>query len=204
MADVTVGTTGAEKTGTEAAAAKSVTPDQGANGSAKNTGVEARFAELTGEIARKDALLEKVRAENAALVEKHKTDDEKRIEQIAAEKFKPEIERKQALEAYLASERDALLKQIPDENKPTALRGDILPVEQQIDLARQVLSLIQGKPTTTPFTGGGNPATDQKRTYSNAEYMKWSQSSTTDAAYYAKHRDEMVSAVREGRVEGMR
>jgi hypothetical protein len=202
--NTTVGTTGAEKTGTESAAEKNATPDTGANGSAKNAGIDARFAELTGEIARKDALIEKMRTEKAALEEKHKTDEEKRIEQIATERFKPDLERKMALETYLSSERDALLKQIPDEHKGLVLTGDHIPVEQQITQARSVLSLIHGKTQIAPFSGGGNPPSEQKRTYSQAEYVKWSQASTKEPEYYMKHRDEMQAAIRDGRVEGLR
>ena len=203
MPDTTVGTTGAEKTGTESAAAKSVTPDQGANGSA-NSGVDARFAELTGELGRKNEKLKKLETEYQALVDKTKTDDERRIEQLATEKFAPQLAEATRLKDFLTKQRDELVAQIPDANKGLVYTGEGVPLEAQIVQAQSVLSLLNGKPTATPFSGGGNPGTEQKRTYSNMEYVKWSQSATSDEAYYVKHRDEMISAVKEGRVEGMR
>lgn len=203
MADVTGGDTGAVKAGTESAAAKSASPDPGANGSAKDTGLEARIAELTGEKKRKDEKISKLEADLAAAIDKAKTDDEKRIEQLASEKFGPQLKEAEALRGFLTAERDALIAQIPDEHKGLVLT-DGVPIQQQITQARSVLTLLKGNTPPPAFSGGGNPGGESKRMYTKAEYDKWSGSIYVDRKYYDSHRDEMTQAVKDGRVEGMR
>lgn len=203
MPDTTVGDSGAVKAASDTGAAKTGTPDSGANGSAKDTGIEARFAELTGEIGRKNDKLKKLEAELAEAREKAKTDDEKRIEQLAAEKFGPQIKEAEALRGFLASERDALIAQIPEEHRGLVLT-DGVPIQQQITQARSVLSLLKGNSPQPAFSGGGNPGGESRRTYSRSEYDKWANSVYSDRVYYDAHRAEMTAAIKDGRVEGMR
>lgn len=203
MPEPTVGTSDAAKVAPEPAAVKGVTPESGANGSDKKD-LQARFDALTGEIARKDEKIAKLQTQLTEATDKAKTDDEKRLEQIAAEKFGPQLAEGKSMKDWLAARRDALLAKIPDDYKQMVIQGDNIPIHQQIVQAEGVLALLNTKPGAQPFSGGGNPTVEQKRTYSQAEYQKWSNAASTDAEYYQKHREEMISAVREGRVEGMR
>lgn len=200
----TVGTTGAVNTGTEAAAVKSETPATGANG-AGNSGIDTRFAELTGELGRKNEKIKKLEEEKKALQDAAKTEDEKRVEALATERFGPQLTEAAALKEFLGSERDSLLAQVPDEHKGMIVQGDNIPLTQQITQLRSVLNFLQkGTPQPQPFSGGGNPGTAAKRTYSKAEYDKWAGSIYTDRAYYDANRIEMSEAIKDGRVEGLR
>lgn len=207
MPELTVGVPGAEKTGTESVAAKTTPPSSGVTEPAKTTGVDERFAQLTGELGRKDALIEKQRADLRALEEKHKTEDEKRIEQLLEAKYGPRLKREAEQSAYLSSERDALLKQLPEEHRGLVLTGDHVPVEQQITQLRTAINLLTQKGIALPaFSSGPMPATVVKKKYTMAEYNTWANASgdTRKAKFYDDNRDEMQAAVREGRVEGLR
>jgi hypothetical protein len=194
------GTTGAEKAGAETAQPpKSASPESGANGSEK--GLEARIHQLTGEIGRKDEKIGKLESRLKELEEKTKTDDDRRIEQLAKERFGPQLERAKTLEQHLATERDNLLTLIPDEHKGLVLTGDHIPVEQQIAQARSVLGLLK-KDLPQSFTSGSNPPKEAaKRDVPRAEYEKWSRLLHTDTKKYNEQRDDMLAAIREGRVK---
>ncbi len=199
MPEQTVGATGAENTGSESAAAKSASPGSGADDSGK--GVEARIEKLTGELGRKNELLENLRKQVKDLEEKTKTEDDKRIEQIAQERFGPQIKRAEALEQHLTKERDQLMKLIPDEHKGLVLTGEHIPVEQQIEQARGVLGLLK-KDLPQSFTSGGAPSKEQpKRDIPRAEYEAWSRTLYTDPKAYDAKRPEMLAAMSEGRVK---
>ena len=169
-----------------------------------DTGVQKRIDGLTAEKGRLATQLEAERQKNADLVEKHKTDDEKRLDEMVSAKVDAEygskLQRLENLEKELAVKRDKLLEQVPEGS-----RGMIDPdaaIERQITQAEGVLQLLKIETTVDPIQGGSNPpkaaAPDR---YTWDEWQAYMQLAFNDAPKFREKQPEMERAYREGRVD---
>ena len=208
MPENTGGNEGAEKTSTgDVSPQNDTTPkdaqaNNGQNDQVVTRGAEQRIQQLTAELKRKNELLENLRAKVEDLPEKTKTEEEKRIEELARERFGPQLQRLESLQQSLEAEFASVREKIPDEHRGLLLDDDSIPVERRLAHAREVLSFVTQKAAPQPVSGGSPAQKSHKPTYTAEDYRKWVNSSSSDLEYYKKHRDEMIAAIREGRVEG--
>lgn len=196
------GNNGAEKAVSEPAAAVNAVPQ---DGSAKpSSEVQKRIDELTGEKARKDEQIAALKAKIAEITDAQKSADEKRMDQLIAERVGPDLKRKEALEAYLTVELEEALKAIPESAKAAVLTGESVPVEERLRQARAVAALIGTNRTGQPFTAGAVVTGEQpKRQIPAAEFRAWQNSSFADPKGYDAMKAEMQAAFREGRIVGL-
>lgn len=179
MADNTDGTPAAAQAGTDAATAQQ--PTQPAADSA-GKGAEDRIAGLIAENKRKDAQLAKAEADRAALEQKYKSEDEKRIDQLVTERveseYRPAKQRLERIEAELTTKRDRLLEALPEASRDCY--DSTAPVEVQVRQIELVASHLSDKASApappTPVNSGGNPMTGGPITMpTEAEFNEWQQ-----------------------------
>ncbi len=169
-----------------------------------DTGIQKRIDGLTAEKGRLATQLEAERMKNAELVEKHKTEDEKRLDEMVTARVDAEygskLQRLENLEKELAVKRDKLMESVPEER-----RGMIDPdatIERQITQAEGVLQLLKIETTVDPITGSGNPApAPAAQRYTADEWQTYMQLAFTDAPKFRERQAEMEKAYREGRVD---
>ncbi len=187
-----------EKTTTEPVTPEVVTTQP------SDTGAQKRIDGLTAEKGRLASQLETMRTEMDDLREKHKSDEEKRVDELVQAKVDAEyggqLQRLENLEKELAVKRDALLKDVPEEHR--AMVDSAAPVETQIAQAEGVLRLLKIEITPNPIKGDGNPApAAAAQQYTAAEWRDYMQLAFVDAAAFREKQPEMERALQEGRVE---
>jgi len=167
--------------------------------------VEKRFAELTGEINRRKEKEERLVKELETLKDKLKTEDEKRIEALASAKFEPVIKEYEEVKAALAAERDALLANIPEEYSGLYVSDESIPLYKQIKQLQNIIALSTNKKPSTATPGANAPGTEKKARYTKEQFQNWQRlaASINTVSKYNEMRDEMVLALKEGRVDGI-
>ena len=179
------------------------TPDTRATDTAADTsgnkGYEGRIHGLTAERDRHRDANAELQRKYDELVEKTKSEDERRVDALVQERVNTEygekLQRLESYEAELGKKRDALVETLPEEH-----RGMIDPhatVVQQIKQAEGVLSLLKiDRPT--PTGGSANPPTKEvggRIAYS--DITRWGQNMDV----WREHREEVRAAQREGRID---
>ena len=179
MADNIDGTPAADQAGT--GAAPDTTPTTPASDTAGRN-AEDRIKGLVAETARHKARADKAEADSAALAEKHKTEDEKRIDELVSQrvesKYGKDIQRLERTEAVLATKRDKLLEAMPEESR--ACFDDTAPLYVQVQQIELVTSHLSDKasapaPPTTVDSGGNPPTGEPMRMPTEAEFNEWQQ-----------------------------
>ncbi len=153
------------------------------------------------------AQLEKTNVEHAALVEKHKTDEQRRIDEKVNEQVAPHREEiKQLREAYF-TEIDQMNAVLPEQYR-RELNPDA-PIAVLREQRKGIVDLsaalsIQTPPATAVDSGGVPPAEPAKRIVPPAEFLTWQQLVSTgkpgDLEKHKELREEMTAAKLEGRV----
>ena len=174
MADNIDGTPVADKAG--AGAAPDTTPTTPASDTAGRS-AEDRIAGLVAERDRHKAAAEKAQADRDALAEKYKTEDEKRLDELVAQRveseYGPAKQRLERIEAELTTKRDALLEATPGLEDCYDATAPIEVQVRQIERVASHLSTTNAAPTGVD-SGGNPPAAAPKgtRKYSQAEYQQ--------------------------------
>lgn len=207
MADNIDGTPAADQAGT--GAAPDTTPTTPASDNAGRN-AEDRIAGLVAERERWKATAEKATADRDAMTEKHKSDDDKRIDALVAERveseYGPDKQRLERITAELATERDALIETLPEDARdcydPNA------DVEVQVRQIRAVAKHLstQVTPPGGVNSGGNPPAPPPKDTqkYTREDYQEVQRLAVSNPAEFDKVWPEMKRALNEGRIEGVK
>jgi hypothetical protein len=208
MVDNIDGTPVADNAGTGAA------PDTTPTTPASDTvgrGAEDRIAGLVAERERFKAAAEKAEADRAALEEKYKSDDEKRLDQLVQQRveseYGPAKQRLERIEAELTTKRDRLLENLPEGSRDCY--DSTAPVEVQVRQIELVASHLStpGAPALVGVNSGGNPpapAPKDTRRYSLQEYQQVQRWATTDPDKFDEVWPAMKVALVEGRIEGVK
>ncbi len=199
----------ADEPKTDGTTSASGAPTQGekpATTAGNDTPAAVPMDRFEGVVAERNRLKEKYAAlekQHKDLSEQHKTEDEKRLDQLITERYGPKLQRLDSLEQRLGAERDELVNKIPQEHRGMVLVSESIPIEDQIQQARSVLSFLdKAKPGS--FAGGGSPGNGAARTYTKEQFSAWQNLPTLGKLKeYDEQKAEMTAAYREGRVVGI-
>ena len=205
MADNTDGTTPAAQGVTGTPPEPTVTQPQSDTG---GRDAEGRIAGLVAERERLKTALEKEKAERTALQEQHKSDEDKRIDQLVTERVESEYgpvrQRLERIEVALTAKRDKLLESLPEDSRDCYDEG--APVEVQVRQIELVTSHLSTHGTPSILDSGGNPApeppTDKTR-YSRAQYQEVQRLASFNPDEFDKVWPTMKKALEEGRIDGV-
>jgi hypothetical protein len=132
---------------------------QTASDNAEQKGLLTRIDGLTAERERLKKQVEKMEADNASLIEKHKTEQEKQIDALVEERIKSEygakLQRADEYETYLTKKRDELVKRLPEDYHGSVDSNSAL--EAQITQAENVLAILADKKILPAIPTGDNP-----------------------------------------------
>ena len=198
MPDNTDAVVAGEKTTTEDVTPEKVTTQP------SDTGAQGRIDGLVAERERLKGQLEKAEAARVELVEQHKSDEDKRVDELVQAKVDAEyggqLQRLENLEKGLAVKRDKLLEGVPDEHR--SMVDANAAVETQIAQAEGVLRLLNIETQLDPITSAGNPAPEPAALrYTWQQWQDYTQLAFTDAPAFRKKQSEMERAYHEGRVD---
>ena len=190
------------KTATDDVTPETVTT-QGVTTPPGDTGIQKRIDGLTAEKGRLAKQLEAERQKVTDLVEKHKTDDEKRIDEMVTAKVDAEyggkLQRLERLEKELTAKRDKIMESVPDKHR--AMVDEMAPVETQIAQAEGVLRLLNMEQKLDPIHGSTNPPdVAGVQTYTWNDWQAWQELAYNNVEEFRKRQPEMELAYREGRV----
>ncbi len=197
MPNTTDANVAGEKTTTEP-----VTPEVTTQPS--DTGIQKRIDGLTAEKGRLADQLEAMRTDMEAVKEKHKSDEEKRVDELVQAKVDAEyggqLQRLENLEKELAVKRDKLLEGVPEEHR--AMVDTSAAVETQIAQAEGVLRLLKMETALDPITGSASPAPEPAaQRYTWQQWQEYTQLAYNDTKAYREREPEMTRAYLEGRVD---
>lgn len=169
-----------------------------------DTGIQKRIDGLTAEKGRLADQLETMRTDMEALKEKHKSDEEKRVDELVQAKVDAEyggqLQRLENLEKELAVKRDKLLEGVPEEHR--AMVDTSAAVETQIAQAEGVLRLLKLESTLDPISGSASPAPEPAaQRYTWPQYQEYMHLAVTDVTKFREKQPEMEKAYLEGRVD---
>ncbi len=185
--------TGADLTTTDSAVvADKATPDTPAatvTDTATDTAgkdVQARINSLSAQLAREKTATAKLQTQMEQLAEKHKTEDEKRIDALVQTKIQTQygdkLQRVDALESALAEMATAEIAKLPEGAE--GLVDLTAPPEVQLRQAITAQTVLASNMTTEPTTGTGpaaNPAGPGKqRTISMVEFRSMQRQANDD------------------------
>ena len=206
MTDNTDGTAGADNPAPVTPTEQQVTTPPSDTG---GRSVEDRIAGLVAEVGRHKQRADKAEADNTALAEKYKTEDEKRLDQLVNERVESEYgpvkQRLERITAELTTKRDKLLEALPEDGRNCY--DESAPVEvqvRQIELVASHLSTPNAAPTS--IDSGGNPIPPQpedKTRYSREEYLAVQKLAVSNPNEFDKEWPKYKKALVEGRIEGM-
>ena len=162
-----------------------------------------RFEGVVAERNREKERVNALQKQLQDLTDQHKTDDEKRLDQLVTERYGPRLKRLDSLEQRLTTERDELVTKIPQEHRGMLVLNESVPIEDQIQQARSVISFLgQSKPGS--FAGGGSPGNGGARTYTKEQFQMWQNLPTLGKLKeYDEQKAEMTAAYREKRIIGI-
>ncbi|MCP4898899.1 MAG: hypothetical protein GY906_18155 [bacterium] len=151
--------------------------------------------------------LERATADNAALVEKHKTEEQRQIDAKVEEQVGPQREEiKQLRDAYF-TEIEQMNAGLPEKYR-RVLDPDT-PIQVLKEQRRGIVDLLaetstQAPPATYVDTGGNPPAEPPKGTVTKAEFAAWQQLVSSgrpdDIKRHNEMRPAMEAAYRERRI----
>jgi molecular chaperone GrpE (heat shock protein) len=186
-------------------------PSPAVDTSGNQTGLENRLAGLVAQNARKDEALAKLTADFEALKAKTMSDSEKAladaqakaVDNFKASDYEPVKQRLEQVEAALRAKLDILKGELNEQQLAK------IPPGLTVDTELAFVEAIAESPKQKAATVGGaiSPVSSDPdtRMYSQVEFREWqhmaSSPDPTVRAEWAKMRDTMNKAYREGRVE---
>jgi len=175
-----------------------------------NTGrdAEGRIAGLVAERARKDEKISALEKQIAETAEQHKSDEDKRIDQLVTERveseYKPVQQRLERIEVELTAKRDKILESLPEDSRNCF--DESAPVEVQVRQIELVTSHLSTHKSPAILDSGGNPAPEppaDKTRYSRAQYQEVQRLASFDPDEFDKVWPTMKKALEEGRIDGV-
>jgi hypothetical protein len=155
--------------------------------------LQSRIDGLVAEKARKEEQITKLQEQYNALVEKTKTEDEKRLDEMVKQRVESEYgpvkQRLERMEADYTAKRDRLLAALPEEARdcydPDA------SIEVQLHQIEIVASHLSSMPKGAVLSSGAPPSSEPPKQISWSDYSRWAAlASRTDEAS-RKQYDEM-------------
>lgn len=167
-----------------------------------------RIAGLVAERERLKEKLEVKETERAALEEKYKSDDEKRIDELVKNRvdseYGPVKQRLERIEVELTAKRDRLLESLPDDSR--GCFDESAPVEVQVRQIELVASHLSTHKSPSNLDSGGNPPantpTDRTR-YTQAQFQEVQRLAVSNPDEFDKVWPPMKKALAEGRIDGV-
>jgi hypothetical protein len=189
---------------TETPTAEPVTPPASESAGRSDKDVIVGYSAETKRLKKQ---LEKATADNAALVEKHKTDEQRRIDAKVEEQVGPHREEiKQLRDAYFA-EIEQMNAGLPEKYRRELDPDAPIPVlrEQRKGIVDLSAALSIQTPPAAPVDTGGNPPPEPpKGTVTKAEFAAWQQlvssSNPDDIEKHKELKPSMEAAYVEGRI----
>lgn len=205
MTENTGGTPAAEQAGTGTPTEQQVTTPPSETG---GRDAEGRIAGLVAERERLKTQLEAEKKAREAIEEEHKTEDQKRLDQMVKERVESEYgpvrQRLERIEAELTAKRDKLLESLPEDSR--SCYDESAPVEVQVRQIELVAAHLSTQGTPPSVSSGGNPpaqAPKDTRKYTKDEYDAVQRLAVTDPDKFDELWPEMKRALVENRVEGV-
>lgn len=203
----TDGVTVANQTVTDSQPANTATEAAPGNAEPKlSPGLQKRFDQLTAINGSERSKREAAEAKLAEVIEANKTESEKRVDEMVSERvettYGPKLKELERANAYIQSEFDGLLAQLPEESKDI-VTDDSVDMLTRIRIAKQLVGAANGNGAATINSAGNttpDTTTKSTATYTMDQYNEWLASRHNNKTAYEALKPEMQAALREGRV----
>jgi hypothetical protein len=169
---------------------------------------EDRIAGLVAERERLKTQLATEKTERTALEDKYKSDEEKRLDELVANRVESEYgpvkQRLERIEVELTAKRDKILESLPEDSRNCF--DESAPVEVQVRQIELVASHLSTHQSPSSLNSGGNPPPQpsaDKTRYSRADYQEVQRLAVSNPDEFDKVWPTMKKALEEGRIDGV-